>query len=96
MGLGLGAGGLSTGGYLGVGSLDGAPPTANGGTGVFGPIGTTTPARPSLDLAFDPFRHPNPGSPPALNNNSFSLTAGKDAEGKDLKKVDMEIAEVNR
>ncbi|XP_046660166.1 RNA-binding protein Pasilla-like [Homalodisca vitripennis] len=98
MGLGLGAGGLGTGSYLGVSPMDATPAQANGGTGVFGPIGTSTPTRPSLDLAFDPFRHPTPASPPgasALNNNSFGLGAVKsEVDNKEAKKLDMEIAEV--
>lgn len=94
MGLGLGAGGLGTGSYLSVSPMDAAPPQVNGGAGVFGPIGTTNPSRPSLDLSFDPFRHATPASPPALNNNSFGLGSGKEGDLKDPKKIEMEIAEV--
>lgn len=98
MGLGLGAGGLGTSSFLGVSPMEATPTQTNGGTGVFGPIGTSAPARPSLDLTFDPFRHPTPISPPgasALNNNTFGLGSAQiDIEGKETKKLDMEIAEV--
>lgn len=108
MGLGL-AGGTAAGGhgvfgssnFLGVTPMDATPTQTNGaGGGVFGPIGTTTNPRSSLDLTFDPFRHQTPASPPghsSLNNNSFGLGQAKETiDPKDnvTKKVDMEIAEI--
>lgn len=95
MGLGLGAGGLGTGSYLGVSPMDATPAATNGG--VFGPIGTSTPSRSTLDLSFDPFR-PTPASPPSatLNNNTFGFGSANitDIDGKETKKLDIEIAEI--
>uniref|UniRef100_A0A1B6ED52 K Homology domain-containing protein n=1 Tax=Clastoptera arizonana TaxID=38151 RepID=A0A1B6ED52_9HEMI len=89
---------LGSGNYLGVSPMDATPVQTNGaGSGIFGAIGTSPTSRASLDLAFDPFRHHTPTSPPGtLNNNSFGLgqTQKNDSLEKETKTVDMEIAEV--